>query len=90
MSKIDLDRTSQIAFIRLNDEEKQKFTESIQRDIEAIGKAGDLSGVNPTTKITNNVYYRKDEVVPPSDRDELLKNAKGSSNGAFTVPKIVE
>lgn len=90
MSKIDLDRTSQIAFIRLTDEEKQKFTESIKRDIEAIGNAGDLSGVNPTTKITNNIYYRKDEVVPPSDRDELLKNAKGSSNGAFTVPKIVE
>lgn len=90
MVKIDMDRTSQIAFIKLTDEQKKKFAESILNNIEGIKKAGNLEGINPTTKITKNICYRKDEVVSPSNREDLLKNAKGNSNGAFSVPKIVE
>lgn len=90
MAKIDMDKTAQIAFIRLTEEEKKKFEGSILKEVEGLKKVGDLSDINPTTKITKAVAYRKDQVVPSSSRDDLLKNAKGYSNGAFTVPKIVE
>ena len=36
MVKIDMDRTSQIAFIKLTDEQKKKFAESILNNIEKL------------------------------------------------------
>lgn len=90
MANIDLNRTSQIAFLKLTNEEKERFASSISKEISAIKKVGDLGNVAPTTKISKDVKYRADKVVSPSDREDLLRNAKGNSNGAFTVPKIVE
>lgn len=90
MSKIDLDRTSQIAFLKLTDEEKERIEKNILSELDGLKNVGDLSDVSPTTKITKNICYRKDEVVQPSDREDLLRNSVGNSNGAFTVPKIVE
>ena len=86
MNKIDIERTAQIAFLKLNSEEKQEIEKSIEAEVKWLSKVGDLSGIAPTTKITK----RKDEVIPSSKREDLLKNAKDNSNGAFTVPKIVE
>ena len=90
VGNIDLERISQIAFLRLTDEEKQRIEKSIISELDGLKKVGDLSEIAPTTKITKNICYRKDEVVTPSKRDDLLSNATGNSNGAFTVPKIVE
>lgn len=90
MNKIDIDRTAQIAFLKLNDEEKQSFQESIEKNIESAEKLFVNLTCEPTTKITTKIYYREDSVVPSADRDELLRNAKENSNGAFVVPKIVE
>lgn len=90
MAKIDLDRTAQIAFLKLTDEQKKSIEKCILKEIEGVENAGDLSMLQPTTKITKIIKYRKDEIVEPSKRDDLLRNAQGSSNGAFTVPKIVE
>ena len=90
MNKIDIERTAQIAFLKLNDDEKQDIQKSIEAEVKWLSKAGDLSGIAPTTKITKIIAYRKDEVIPSSKREDLLKNAKDNSNGAFTVPKIVE
>ncbi|MBQ9625275.1 MAG: Asp-tRNA(Asn)/Glu-tRNA(Gln) amidotransferase subunit GatC [Clostridia bacterium] len=90
MNKIDIERTAQIAFLKLNSEEKQEIEKSIEAEVKWLSKVGDLSGIAPTTKITTIIASRKDEVIPSSKREDLLKNAKDNSNGAFTVPKIVE
>lgn len=51
----------------------------------------DTSGVEPMSHVfpVKNVL-REDEVVPSFDRDELLRNAPASEDGAFLVPKTVE
>ncbi len=89
MNDINLDRISQIAFINLSDDEKKQITKSLQGDIEKVEKMN-KANVQPTIKITRQTIIRADEVIPSSNRDDLLRNAKGNSNGAFCVPKIVE
>jgi len=40
----------------------------------------------------NSIYYRdleEDMAADSLDRDEILKNAKGSREGYFSVPKVV-
>lgn len=92
MNQVDLNKIAYLAFLKLSDEEMkncEKLVLRMMNDAQDMLKL-DLSGVPPTTKIVKQIAYREDVVIPSSARDDLLKNASGSANGAFAVPKIVD
>lgn len=92
MKNIDVETAMQIAFIKLSGEEKERCNYALSKDIEHYEKMMDIdvSSVEPTFLLNTDSAFREDVVKPSLNRDELLKNAKGSSEDAFCVPKIVE
>lgn len=92
MNEIDLNQIAYLAFLKLSDAEMKNCEKLVLRmtDDAQDMLQSDLSGVPPTTKMVKHISYREDVVIPSSPRDDLLKNARGSANGAFVVPKIVD
>ena len=81
-----------LARLELTDEQVSRFGDdlnSILGHIDAIQKL-DLEGVEPTEHPLDvcNVT-RADEVRPGLSRDDALKNAPESEDGAFVIPRIV-
>lgn len=96
MSKISEEEVKHIASLaklKLSDEEVKKYSEdlgSIAEFIEQLNEV-DVSKVNPTAFILDlqNVF-RKDELKPSFERDEIISNAPAKDAGCISVPKVVE
>jgi aspartyl-tRNA synthetase len=91
--QIDLQRISKLALLDLPAEEAEKAESDMAEIIEFFGQLNkiDTGSAEPADHAPEmqNVM-RKDEVVKPMDRDELLKSASGSRGGFILVPRIVE
>ena len=89
----DLDYVARLARIHIDDEKKEILTHDMEAVIKFADKLAELDteNVEPVAHAlpVNNVF-RKDEIVPSYDRDELLKNAPEKDAGCYSVPKIVE
>ena len=88
-----VDYISELSRLKLPQEEKERMTGQLEQIISYMDtlNALDTGGVEPVSHIfpVKNIL-REDEVQPSFDRDELLKNAPMSEDGAFLVPKAVE
>ena len=96
MSKISEEEVKHIASLaklKLSDDEVKKYSEDLGVVAEFIEQlnAVDVSEVNPTAFILDlqNVF-RKDELKPSFDRDEIIANAPAKDAGCISVPKVVE
>lgn len=84
---------SSLARLDLNPEEKTKIKGEIEKIIDYMEVLNqlDTTDVEPMSHVlpTTNVF-REDIAYPSYSRDEILKNAPESDDGAFRVPKTVE
>lgn len=82
-----------LAKLELNEEEKEAAKKDMGRMLDYIDKLNELDteGVKPVSHVfpIYNVF-REDIVKNGDDRDQILKNAPESKDGAFKVPKTVE
>ncbi len=91
--KIDVAYVARLARLRLTDDEAKTFQAQLDQILAYMRQIGrlDLATVKPALhhRMASNVF-RKDQVNPGLDRDEVMGNAPQHSNGQFIVPKIVE
>lgn len=88
-----IDYVSSLARLDLNEEEKQKTRGEIEKIIDYMDVLNTLNtdGVEPMSHVLPQVnVFREDVALPSLERDEILKNAPVTENGAFEVPSTLE
>ncbi len=83
---------AKLARLKLEDNEIQEYKTNLQEILDfadTINKV-DTSKVDETIG-TNEKYnvFRKDEIVNPQNREELLSNAPSQEDGMFHIPKVI-
>ncbi|MEY8353270.1 Asp-tRNA(Asn)/Glu-tRNA(Gln) amidotransferase subunit GatC [Lachnospiraceae bacterium 54-53] len=82
-----------LAKLELSEAEKEAAKKDMGRMLDYIDKLNELDteGVEPMSHVfpVYNVF-REDVVKNGDDRDNIIKNAPESKDGAFKVPKTVE
>jgi aspartyl-tRNA(Asn)/glutamyl-tRNA(Gln) amidotransferase subunit C len=88
----DVAKVAQLARLRLDDDELDRFTHQLAdilehaADIEAL----DLDDVEPMARpIPLANVFRADEPGPALDRDEVLAAAPAAEDGQFRVPPVL-
>ena len=83
VSKEDVKHIAKLSKLNLTEKELEKYTNELSNI--------NVEGIKPTAHILDikNVF-RKDEVQPSYDREEILKNAPSKDAGCVSVPKVVE
>jgi aspartyl-tRNA(Asn)/glutamyl-tRNA(Gln) amidotransferase subunit C len=88
-----IENVSILAQLELTEEEKEAAKEDMSRMLAYIDKLNELDteNIEPMSHIfpIHNVF-REDIVENGDDRENMLKNAPESKDGAFKVPKTVE
>ena len=90
---IDVGYVANLARLKLEPEESVRFQEQLESVVGYIDKLGelDLTGVEPMLRAQalQNVF-RADEVRTGLEHEAVMNNAPSSSDGMFSVPKIIE
>jgi aspartyl-tRNA(Asn)/glutamyl-tRNA(Gln) amidotransferase subunit C len=92
ISRADVQHVAMLARLGLTDDEVEEFTRQLGviLDHAAQVTALDTADVPPTAHPVPLVnVFRRDEVVPGLDRDEVLSQAPAAENGQFRVPPIL-
>lgn len=89
----EIEHVANLARLNLTPDEKQKMTKELAEIIGFADKLNELDtqGVEPTAHVLpiSNVF-RKDEVRPSFDREQIISNAPTVEDGCIKVPKVVE
>lgn len=93
VSKEDVKHIANLSKLNLTEEELEKYTTELSDIVNFANELSniDVEGIKPTAHILDikNVF-RKDEMKPSYDREEILKNAPSKDAGCVSVPKVVE
>jgi aspartyl-tRNA(Asn)/glutamyl-tRNA(Gln) amidotransferase subunit C len=92
ISRADVQHVAMLARLGLTDDEVGEFTRQLRviLDHAAQVTALDTADVPPTAHPVPLVnVFRRDEVVPGLDRDEVLSQAPAAEAGQFRVPPIL-
>lgn len=93
VSKEDVKHIAKLSKLELTEQELEKYTNELSSIVDFANELSniDVEGIKPTAHILDikNVF-RKDEVQPSYDREEILKNAPSKDAGCVSVPKVVE
>lgn len=93
ISKEEVKNIANLSRLYLTDEDLEKYSSDLSSIVEFVNTLNevDTEGVKPTDHILDikNVF-RKDELKPSYDREELFKNAPTKEAGCISVPKTVE
>lgn len=93
ISKEEVKNIANLSRLNLTETELDKYSKDLSSIVEFINTLNevDTEEVKPTDHILKieNVF-RKDELKPSYDREELLKNAPTKEAGCISVPKVVE
>lgn len=93
VSKEDVKHIANLSKLNLTEEELEKYTTELSDIVNFANELSniDVDGIKPTAHILDikNVF-RKDEMKPSYDREEILKNAPSKDAGCVSVPKVVE
>lgn len=88
-----IDYVSILAKLELTGEEKERAGTDMGRMLDYIDKMNELDteGVEPMSHIFPVVNVFREDVVTNGDaREQILKNAPGSKDGMFRVPRTVD
>lgn len=93
ITKQQVEHVANLARLNLTEAEQEQMTKDMVAIINFANQINEIEvrNINPTDHvipITN--VFRKDEVRPSNNRDELLNNAPNQQYGCFSVPKVVE
>lgn len=84
---------AKLARLNFTDEEFEKLSLQLSDIVDMANEISslDTENVKPTAHILENInVFRKDEVKPSYDREEILKNAPTKESGCISVPRVVE
>ncbi len=84
---------AKLSRLNLSDEELEKYSNQLSSIVDMANEIASINtdNVKPTAHILENVnVFRKDEVAPSYDREEILKNAPTKESGCISVPRVVE
>ena len=92
ISKEEVIHIAKLASLNLSEEEIERYANDMT---EILDFANMINSVNTDeikeTIAANENYnvFRKDEVIPSTDRDVLLQNAPSKDEGMFRIPKVI-
>lgn len=92
ISKEEIIHIAKLASLNLSEEEIEGYAKDMT---EILGFADMINSVDTDqikeTIAANENYnvFRKDEVIPSTDRDVLLQNAPSKDEGMFRIPKVI-
>ena len=93
ISRDEIIHIAKLAMLNLNEQEIDNYTKDMQ---EILGYAEminnlDTSNIDETIGATEQKnVFRKDEVIQPQSREELLQNAPSQDEGMFRIPKVLK
>lgn len=89
----EIEHVANLARLELTPEEKEKMRIELAAIIDFADKLSevDTEGIEPTAHILDmNNVFRKDEVRPSFDVQDIIRNAPESSDNCIKVPKIMD
>ena len=89
----DIKHIAKLSRLIINDNEIESYKDKLSNVVDMASKLSDLdtTGINPTTHVIENInVFRKDEVKPSYDREDILKNSSSKDAGCISVLKVVE
>ncbi|MCH7504291.1 Asp-tRNA(Asn)/Glu-tRNA(Gln) amidotransferase subunit GatC [PVC group bacterium] len=93
LSKKDIEYTSTLAHVQLSEKEKTLYLGQLESILKYIEKLNELDTTNvlPMDHVLDleNVF-RKDEIKPSVNRDQVLNQAPKQQDGFFLVPPVIE
>ena len=93
ISRDEIIHIAKLAMLNLSEQEIDNYTKDMQ---EILGYAEminnlDTSNIDETIGATEQKnVFRKDEVIQPQSREELLQNAPSQDEGMFRIPKVLK
>lgn len=88
-----VDKLAHLSRLKFNDAEREGIKKDLQRMIGFVEKLNelDLDDVEPLLHVSDEVnVLREDELKGSISREEALKNAPGSDEEFFRVPKVIK
>lgn len=93
ITKGDVEHVAELARLVFSEEEKQSFTEQLNKILFYMEQLGELdtAGIQPTAHVLplHNVF-REDRVRESLTNEQVLTNAPDKEDGFFKVPKIID
>lgn len=93
VSKEEILHIAKLADLNLKEDEIEKYKHDLQEilNFANIVDKAKVEGLEETIGI-NEVFnvFRKDEIIKPLDREELLQNAPEQQEGMFKIPKVIQ
>lgn len=92
ISRDEIIHIAKLSMLNLSEQEIDNYTKDMQ---EILGYAEminnlDTSNIDETIGATEQKnVFRKDEVIEPQAREELLQNAPSQDEGMFRIPKVL-
>ena len=88
-----IDYISELARLKLRDDERESAKNEINKIIDYMDTlnqldTSEIEAMSHAFPVKN--VFRKDEVMPSKDRDDILLNAPDKKDGALKVPKTFE
>ncbi|HUN64015.1 MAG TPA: Asp-tRNA(Asn)/Glu-tRNA(Gln) amidotransferase subunit GatC [Candidatus Sulfotelmatobacter sp.] len=97
ISREDVLRVAELAYLELDEEELEKYRAQVDEILEYIGKLNELdtTNVEPMAQVltddqTADATLREDLVVPCAVADDVLAHAPDAEAPYFLVPKVIE
>lgn len=92
ISKEEIVHIAKLASLNLSEEEIEKYANDMTEILEYANMINSVNTDNVNETIAANENYnvfRKDEVVPSTNREALLQNAPSKDEGMFRIPKVI-
>ncbi|HKI79662.1 MAG TPA: Asp-tRNA(Asn)/Glu-tRNA(Gln) amidotransferase subunit GatC [Ignavibacteriaceae bacterium] len=92
VTKKDVEHIAELAKLKLNEEEIEKYTLQLNDILNYVDKLNELdtSNVEPLSyPVEGKNVFREDVIKTSLDREEALRNAPDRSELFFKVPKVI-
>jgi aspartyl-tRNA(Asn)/glutamyl-tRNA(Gln) amidotransferase subunit C len=89
----EIERLAELSRLRLNDDEKNRAREDMERIIGFIDKLQqvDTTGIEPLVHVNNHENVLRDDVESQSvNKEDALKNAPSHDSDFFKIPKVLK
>lgn len=92
ISKEEIVHIAKLASLNLSEDEIEQYANDMTQILEFANMINsvDTDEIKETIAANENYnVFRKDEVIPSTDRDILLENAPSKDDGMFQIPKVI-
>lgn len=92
ISKEEIVHIAKLASLNLSEAEIERYAKDMTEilDFANMINSVDTDQIKETIAANENYnVFRKDEVIPSTDRDLLLQNAPSKDEGMFRIPKVI-